>query len=155
MLLNRIKRNILYTIISIFAVTLLWFVFIVLHPHFQVASFEKKINEVYENIEQEGEKFQFKGDSLIYWTTNNIPIKYPILDANKIVFISNGIYLKKTLHSQDTTTLYLYLVKNNYKILNAYNQNKFNKPFSLNDSIDISLQKTNLPIKIGGQEVFI
>ena len=154
MLLNRIKRNILYTIISIFAVTLLWFVFIVLHPHFQVASFEKKINEVYENIEQEGEKFQFKGDSLIYWTTNNIPIKYPILDTNKIVFISNGIYLKKTLHSQDTTTLYLYLVKNNYKILNAYNQNKFNKPFSLNDSIDISLQKTNLPIKIGGQEVF-
>lgn len=153
MLLNRIKRNILYAVIFIFAITLLWFIFIALLPHYQVSTFENKVNKIYNNIEQEGEKFQFKGDSLIYWTTNNIPIQYPDLDNNKVVFISNGIYLKKTIQKHDTTTLYLYLIKNNYKILNAYNRNKFNSPFSLNDSINISLQKTTYPIRIEDKTV--
>lgn len=154
MLFNRIKRNILYTIVTLFALTFIWGAFTISFPHIQLEKFESRINRVYNQIEQKGERFQFKGDSLIYWSTNTIPVKNMIMDNNQIAFIGNGIYLKKTIQRHDTTTLYLYLVKNNYRILNVYNQNHFNKPFGLSDSINISLQKTSFPIRINNKTAF-
>ncbi|MCH3924729.1 MAG: ATP-binding protein [Bacteroidales bacterium] len=116
--------------------------------------FEKQINETFNDITTLGNKFVFSGDSLIYWQTNTIPVDSSVLkNKRNIIELKNGHYLQKMIQNNDTTTVFLYLIKNNYSITNKYLDNSFNEPFTLNKNINISFVKTNYPIKIANNVV--
>jgi hypothetical protein len=115
--------------------------------------FQKDLIETYNNIENSGEKFVFKKDSLVYWQTNTIPLDSNIFLNKKIIQLKNGFYIKKNNQSKDSTTVFLYLIKTNYTVTNKYIDNSFNEPFSLNKNINICFNKTKYPIKINNEVV--
>lgn len=148
------KRQTFYLILLLLIFELVWFVFINIKPHSELKRFQNHINTTYSNIEQQGEKFVFVGDSLVFWSVNTIDINKNVSDGSNIAFLPNGIYLKKTYQKADSLIVYLYLIKNNFANQNLYTQNNYNSPFSLSKEINITLEKTPHPITINGQTAF-
>ncbi|MDO5760595.1 MAG: hypothetical protein Q4Q06_06175, partial [Bacteroidota bacterium] len=153
-MIRSIKRRTICVILTLLLLILAWFVFINIATYSKISKFRSDINQTYKNIEQEGEKFVFLGDSLVYWSDNTIDIDRYVEDSSALAFLPNGIYLKKTLQKEDSLFLYLYLIKNNFAIQNSYTPNKYNAPFSLKSNITISTNKTSFPISIDNKVVF-
>lgn len=148
------KRQTFYLILLLLIFELVWFVFINIKQHSELKRFQNHINTTYSNIEQQGEKFVFVGDSLVFWSVNTIAINKNVSDGSNIAFLPNGIYLKKTYQKADSLIVYLYLIKNNFANQNLYTQNNYNSPFSLSKEVNITLEKTPHPITINGQTAF-
>ena len=154
MFYHKIKKNILLTILSLLSLTFLYFVFINVYPYTKIKTFEHQVNKIYSDIEKKGDKFVFTGDSLTYWSVNTVSIPADISSKSKLVFLPNGIYLKKEKQEGRTKTLFLYKVKNNYRIENEYNTNTFAPPFTLDKRIAVTEKPTHLPVKIGEETAF-
>lgn len=140
-MIRHVKRYTLFVIFLLLVLILALFVFINVRPYSKLSDFQSDINEVYNNIDERGEKFVFVGDSLISWSVNNMDLKKLTLDSSHISFLPNGIYLKKTTYKQDTTIVYLYLIKNDFAHPNHYIKNTYNTPFKLTDKINITTKK--------------
>lgn len=152
-MIRHVKRYTLFVIFLLLVLILALFVFINVRPYSKLSDFQSDINEVYNNIDERGEKFVFVGDSLISWSVNNMDLKKLTLDSSHISFLPNGIYLKKTTYKQDTTIVYLYLIKNDFAHPNHYIKNTYNTPFKLTDKINITTKKTDYRLTIEGKTV--
>ena len=159
-------RKYLFIALSIsFVLCFAWYFYCNVH-HKQIQKrFTKQISKVYDKIENDGSKFVFKGDSLIFWNDNSIVFNKDSIDEQMIIETPNGIYLHKkvsqnldkTSTTQETTegitTHYFYLVKHKYTIKNKYLTNSFSDDFYYDPAIDIVSYKTDFPIIYNGKTI--
>ena len=122
-------KNYIFFIISLYTICFGYFFAMTLWHKGDTKRHDKRIDQVYENIEDLGQKFVFEKDSLVFWQGNTIPIDSNVLKDGCSVRLKNGLYLKKNLKKGDTTTVWLYPIKHNYPVTNKYLNNSYNKPF--------------------------
>lgn len=115
--------------------------------------FSRQLSQIYNNIEQQGERFAFKGNTLTFWSDNTIPVDSSIVNDKYIVELKNGYYLHKAIFLDNYSTHYLYLIKRKYNISNNYVDNGFNSPFNLNENISIINTPTTYPITLNGKTI--
>ncbi len=115
--------------------------------------FSKQLTRIYNNIEQQGERFAFKGNNLTFWSDNTIAVDSSILNNKYIVELKNGYYLHKAVFLDNYSTHYLYLIKRKYNISNSYVDNGFNTPFNLNENISIVNSPTIYPVTLNGKTI--
>lgn len=159
-------RKYLFIALSIsFVLCFAWYFYCNVH-HKQIQErFTKQISKVYDKIENDGSKFVFSGDSLIFWNDNSIVFNKDSIGEQMIIETPNGIYLHKkvspnldkTSATQETnknlTTHYFYLVKHKYAIENKYLTNSFSDDFYYDPAIDIVSYKTDFPIIYNGKTI--
>ncbi|MCF0210783.1 MAG: hypothetical protein HUK18_05695, partial [Bacteroidales bacterium] len=122
-------KNYIFFIISLYTICFGYFFAMTLWHKGDAKRHDKRIDQVYENIEDLGQKFVFEKDSLVFWQGNTIPVDSNVLKDGCSVRLKNGLYLKKNLKKGDTTTVWLYPIKHNYPVTNKYLNNSYNKPF--------------------------
>lgn len=112
----------------------------------------------YNTIEKTGERFVYFKDSLIWWTSNDIPLPKKIskqFPLSNLITLDNGFYIVKAKKESKLTTLYISLMKKNYPINNTYLVNSFNPQYNLKNKENIIIQRspTIYPIKIKNKTV--
>lgn len=146
----------------------MWYFYFNYHAKNIQERFSDTLSDIYNDIEQKGERFSFIGDSLVSWTDNTIAIteeECSLLNHEWkdriIVELRNGFFVHKTKLSNDRTdslstniqTHYLYLIKHKYDVENLYLQNTFAAVFKLDKNIDIVAYKTDFPILYDNKNV--
>ena len=108
----------------------------------------EKINNIVGDFKKYGiEAFVLSKDSIIVWTTNQLPITSNLLKKNsKIISTPNGSLLRKVEFDNGNKKLICLLILNkNYPIENEYLTQKQNKYIFAHSNYEIS--KTGKPIK--------
>ncbi len=88
----------------------------------------------------------FKNDSLVYWSTNQVPINrfadihFP---AEGILHLQNGWYYSKYVNHQDYLICASFLIKHEYEYENKELNNSFSKTFDVPFDASISLDEEN------------
>jgi len=133
--------------------------------NYDLDHFDKKFSNqfsfIYDNIHNLGEYFTFLSDSIVDWSDNTIAIsENDITNLNntylssKIVELSNGIFIHKSIHNKDkTSTHYLYRIKYDYNTENNYLKNEFCPPFYLDKRINVVTYSTEYPIIYNKQTI--
>jgi two-component system, NtrC family, nitrogen regulation sensor histidine kinase NtrY len=91
------------------------------------------INYRYPEKKSDFDDFIYRGDSLIYWTSNSIPIdrfaaiQFP---ANGVVRLQNGWYYVKTIEKNKLIFCSTFLLSNVYSIQNEFLSTNFNPNLS-------------------------
>ncbi len=88
--------------------------------------------------------YVFKDSSLIYWSTNRIPVPSVFdsaLFSKPLVQLLNGWYLMASKSNGKYTVVGLSLVKNNFLYENVYLENSFASDYRVDPSIQLQLSK--------------
>ncbi|UKJ08048.1 sensor histidine kinase [Solitalea lacus] len=83
---------------------------------------------------------QFKGDHLIFWTSNNVIIDNPsqIKSGSSFVKLSNGWYFINKKVNKNISSLFLMLVKKEYSFQNSFLKNTFSEELNIPDYFKLS-----------------
>ncbi len=108
--------------------------------------------EYFENIfsEKKIAVIVSKNDSVVYWSTNSIPVEDIIVDTlyiSEIFHLNNGWYEIREKRFKDYLIRGAILIKREYRYQNEYLTNAFQKDFTLPDNCEIQLME-------GGYNVF-
>jgi signal transduction histidine kinase len=91
--------------------------------------------------------FCYKNDSLIYWSSNAVPIP-PANDSDNIVekieILDNGWYYSVSKKKNDLLWKAYILIKNEYFIQNDFLGNSFHKDFEIKEKTNLRIEKTGL-----------
>ncbi|MFA6806562.1 MAG: HAMP domain-containing sensor histidine kinase [Bacteroidales bacterium] len=116
---------------------------------------QSELNIEYSNIKDSGERFVYYKNSLVSWSSNDIPLPRVYSDNlnNNVLRLSNGYYLLKNEKNGDSIVLYLSLIKKGYSINNNYLRDNFNPSFNLvgKEQVKLSFQKSKYPLLINNK----
>lgn len=122
------------------------------NEHQDYINIQNIINSQFSNIELTGEKYIFYKNKLINWSNYNIPISntFDSLYLNNFAFLGNGYYIMSNKKIDDSTILFIKLIKHENKINNKYLNNDFNSEYKLNNvkGLKISNEINSYPIYI-------
>lgn len=103
-------------------------------------AYKLKFNKLYEN--QQIGVFVFDNDSLVYWTTNTIPVDNNLFYSgfrNRVVELKNGWYQSAYIQKDNVTYWALGLVKYNLPYENNYLENTFQASFTIPENLQIKI----------------
>lgn len=120
---------------------------------------EQFIHKENGNIAQKVEKqyLVYENDRLIVWSNNRLPVKYeydPFRFDSSFEQFENAYTLIRKKEYKNKVVIGLLVIKNKYPHENEYLENDFHHKLSIPNGINISEQKTGLPVKFEGETVF-
>jgi signal transduction histidine kinase len=85
--------------------------------------------------------FLYESDSVVFWSTNRIPIdSLSFNNESSVVELSNGVYhLQSKLLNDSITAVGLLLIKNEFPFHNDFIEDEFSPSFSMNRGVEVLL----------------